>query len=66
VTSRHSRAPPVAPVLASGTTNGVRAAPTAWLRTFAGSAEGARTPDPSTRGSTRWSPATNNRAAAAM
>lgn len=61
----HTRALPSAVVAPSGTTNADRAPPTAWLSTRAGSAEGARTPEPSTSGSTRWSPATNRRAAAA-
>ncbi|WP_051765738.1 hypothetical protein [Saccharothrix syringae] len=66
MTCAHTAADPPAEVASSGTTNGVRAPPTAWPSTRAGSAEGARTPDPSSSGNTRRSPATNRRAAAAM
>lgn len=64
-TSSHSR-PPVVETGPSGRKAGVRWAPTAWVRTRAGPAEGARRPDPSSSGRTRSSPATNSRAAAAM
>ncbi|MDU0295119.1 hypothetical protein NUG22_38475, partial [Saccharothrix longispora] len=64
-TCAHTRADPPADVTSSGTTNADRAPPTACANTRTGSADGARTPDPSSNGNTRRSPATNNRAAAA-
>ncbi|CAM5676509.1 hypothetical protein SALBM135S_09178 [Streptomyces alboniger] len=60
------RVPPLTVAEVSGRKAAVRRAPTAWVSTRAGSAEGARRSEPSRRGRTRSSPATNRRAAAAM
>lgn len=64
-TCAHSR-PPSTVTGASGRNAAVRRAPTAWVRIRAGPADAARTPEPSSSGRTRSSPATNSRAAAAV